>query len=79
MSQAAARALLLAAATQETIPGALIDGLIDGILGTPLVRLALEAREPGPQRLMLALRLAAAVCDAHGAWVETKRVEGGAK
>lgn len=63
-TQQAAKALLLAAAEGEAVPQALIDELVDAVLGGPMVRLALGAREPGPQRLMLALRLAAGVCEA---------------
>ncbi len=60
----AAMAILQAAATADEVPDALIDDLIDAVLGTPVVRLALGAREVTPQRLHLALRLAAAVLTA---------------
>lgn len=68
VSREAARALLGAVATGDPVSGELITALVEAVLGAPLVALALRAREPGPDQLMVALRLAAAVCEASRAW-----------
>ena len=68
VTRSAALSILEAAATGDEIPEALIDNLLDAVLETPAVRLALQAREGGPQRLQLALRLAAACLRACDAW-----------
>lgn len=75
-THAAAKALLLAAASRGVVEGALIGELVSSILGTEVVAAALAAREPGPHRLMHALRLAAHVCSAVN--VYTARREEGA-
>jgi hypothetical protein len=68
VTQRAALALLEAAAGADEVPAALVDDLIAAVLADPRVATALRAREAtGPVRLMLALRLAAAVAHATAA------------
>lgn len=80
VTQSTARALLMAAASGEPVPAVMVDGLIAAVLSRdPLVAMALEAREEGPHRLMRALRLAAAVCEASRAAETLTGTDGGSR